>query len=138
MELGVRRVCCVCARSKQCSTRGKRHLRTHVFIRSVRYGDRDWQFPIVHDTKTPGPRAGGKLEVFMHFVQPILVATLVLLAAAQQTYAGVQQTYYVSPTGNDNNPGTQSLPFQTIAHARDQVRLIQANMTGDIVVYLRG
>jgi hypothetical protein len=73
----------------------------------------------------------------MHSFQSILVATLVLLATAQQTYAGVQQTYYVSPTGNDNNPGTQSLPFQTIEKARDQVRQIRANMTGDIVVYLR-
>lgn len=46
--------------------------------------------------------------------------------------------FHVSPTGNDNNPGTQAKPFQTIAHARDSVAKINGKMTGDIVVYLGG
>jgi len=49
-----------------------------------------------------------------------------------------QAAYYVSPTGSDTNPGTASAPFQTITKARDVVRTINANMTGDIYVYLRG
>jgi hypothetical protein len=44
----------------------------------------------------------------------------------------------VSPTGSDENPGTEAAPFQTIAKARDVVRTVNANMTGDIYVYLRG
>jgi hypothetical protein len=49
-----------------------------------------------------------------------------------------QAAYYVSPTGSDTNPGTASAPFQTITKARDVVRTINTNMTGDIYVYLRG
>ncbi len=52
--------------------------------------------------------------------------------------AGTQATYYVSPTGSDSNPGTLSAPFQTITKARDVVRMINSNMTGDIYIYLRG
>ena len=47
-------------------------------------------------------------------------------------------TYYVSPTGSDSNPGTIDAPFQTITKARDVVRTVNSNMTGDIYVYLRG
>ena len=46
--------------------------------------------------------------------------------------------FYVSPAGDDANPGTKSNPFLTLAHARDAVRGISGNMTGDIVVNLRG
>jgi len=49
-----------------------------------------------------------------------------------------QAAYYVSPTGSDDNPGTVSAPFLTITKARDTVRTINSNMTGDIYVYLRG
>ena len=49
-----------------------------------------------------------------------------------------QATYYVSPTGSDDNPGTESSPFQTITKARDVVRTINSKMTGDIYVNLRG
>jgi hypothetical protein len=52
--------------------------------------------------------------------------------------AATQATYYVSPTGSDSNPGTLTAPFQTIAKARDVVRTINSNMTGDIYIYLRG
>jgi len=49
-----------------------------------------------------------------------------------------QAAYYVSPAGSDDNPGTASAPFLTITKARDVVRTINTNMTGDIYVYLRG
>ena len=52
--------------------------------------------------------------------------------------AATQAAYYVSPTGSDSNPGTIDAPFQTIVKARDAVRTINKNMTGDIYVYLRG
>ncbi len=52
--------------------------------------------------------------------------------------APTQATYFVSPTGSDANPGTESQPFQTITKARDVVRTINKNMTGDILVTLRG
>ncbi len=52
--------------------------------------------------------------------------------------AATQATYYVSPAGSDSNAGTESAPFLTITKARDIVRTINGNMTGDIYVYLRG
>ena len=52
--------------------------------------------------------------------------------------APTQATYYVSPSGSDGNPGSMSAPFLTITKARDVVRTVNANMTADIVVYLRG
>ena len=52
--------------------------------------------------------------------------------------ANAQATYYVSPQGNDCNPGTLALPFRTLSKARDVVRTANSAMTGDIIVYLRG
>lgn len=49
-----------------------------------------------------------------------------------------QAELYVSPDGNDNNPGTIEAPLKTIAGARDFVRTINSNMTGDIIIYFRG
>lgn len=50
-----------------------------------------------------------------------------------------QASYYVDPAiGSDANDGTSGSPFQSIAKAREAVREINSNMTGDILVYLRG
>jgi hypothetical protein len=49
-----------------------------------------------------------------------------------------QAAYYVSPMGSDDNSGAESAPFKTITKARDVVRTVNSNMTGDIYVYLRG
>lgn len=65
-------------------------------------------------------------------------AALALVALMASAQAATQATFHVSPTGNDANPGTSTQPFRTLAKARDAVRSINANMTGDIVVVLRG
>ena len=52
--------------------------------------------------------------------------------------AAVQATYYLSPSGSDANAGTLDAPFQSIKKACDEVQKINKNMTGDIIVYLRG
>jgi len=49
-----------------------------------------------------------------------------------------QAAYYVSPMGSDDNSGAESAPFKTLTKARDVVRTVNSNMTGDIYVYLRG
>jgi hypothetical protein len=46
--------------------------------------------------------------------------------------------YYVSPSGNDCNPGTLALPFQTLTKAQIAVRTSNGSMTSDVVVTLRG
>ena len=50
----------------------------------------------------------------------------------------VQQTIYVAPTGDDSNPGTVEQPLATLRAARDLVRTLNRNMTGHLVVELRG
>ncbi|WP_080837697.1 Ig-like domain-containing protein [Cohnella massiliensis] len=50
----------------------------------------------------------------------------------------VQADYYVSPDGDDGNPGTEAAPFGTLERARDAVRAIQRPLIGDVRVILRG
>lgn len=52
--------------------------------------------------------------------------------------AGASQKFYVSPAGDDANPGTLAKPFQALSRARDAARVVSREMTGDIVVCLRG
>ena len=54
------------------------------------------------------------------------------------TAAAVQNTFYVSPAGNDKNPGTKAAPFKTIQRARDEVRKVNGKMSGDVEVILGG
>lgn len=70
----------------------------------------------------------------------VLVAAMLPAVLTNQTpaSAAVQQTYYVAPDGNDANPGTIQSPFRTLQRARDVVRTVNAGMTGDINVFLRG
>jgi hypothetical protein len=51
--------------------------------------------------------------------------------------AAAAATFYVSPTGSDDAPGTLAAPLQTIAKARELVRTVNAGMTEDIHVQLR-
>lgn len=49
-----------------------------------------------------------------------------------------QAIFYVSPEGDDSGDGSYDLPFRTLERARDEVRKINGDMSGDICVYLRG
>ncbi|MGQ9590494.1 MAG: right-handed parallel beta-helix repeat-containing protein [Planctomycetota bacterium] len=52
--------------------------------------------------------------------------------------AAVVGDYYVDPAGNDQNPGTKSQPFLTLARARDEVRKrIAGGLPCDLSVVLR-
>jgi hypothetical protein len=68
----------------------------------------------------------------------MLTAFLLLFGNSPTVHASIQATYYVSPNGNNSNPGTEALPFRTIEKARDVVSLINGNMTGDIIIKLKG
>jgi len=68
----------------------------------------------------------------------LLVLGLLLVPFHATQAAPIQANYYVSPSGNDANPGTPDAPFRTITKARDAVRTANASMNGDIVVNLRG
>jgi parallel beta-helix repeat protein len=49
----------------------------------------------------------------------------------------VQSMFYVSINGNDENAGDRERPFKSLNKARDAVRSVNSNMTGDIIVYIR-
>lgn len=55
---------------------------------------------------------------------------------AEETDKTIQ--IYVSPTGNDSGKGTISSPYQTIEHARNEVRKLNSDMKSNIEVILRG
>lgn len=71
---------------------------------------------------------------------PLLVATLAL-AASHPAWSGakIQQSFYVDPDkGSDTNPGTApDSAFQTLDRARDAVRSLTGNQSGDLVVNVR-
>ena len=70
-------------------------------------------------------------------ISALAVAGLTVPAAAS---ADTQASYYVDPVaGNDANNGLATTSaFKTIDHARDVVRTVNTDMSGDIHVYLRG
>lgn len=63
---------------------------------------------------------------------------LAMVCGAFSLRASVAHEFYVSPDGDDANPGTKSRPFQTLAHARDIVRTINHDLKWDVIVNLRG
>ena len=67
-----------------------------------------------------------------------LLGLLIWGVVNKNAFATVQATYYISPDGHDYNPGTITQPFATLQKARDIVQGINKNMSGDIIIYLRG
>jgi len=51
--------------------------------------------------------------------------------------APVQTEFYVSVNGSDSANGSKANPFKTIKRAQEEVRKVNKNMTGDIIVYLK-
>ena len=66
------------------------------------------------------------------------VVAVVLIAVWAGPCAGA--SLYVSPTGDDSNPGTMARPFATIARAQSAVRELKGGrgLTEPVVVNLRG
>ena len=58
---------------------------------------------------------------------------LLMAVAVQSLHAG---TYFVSPVGDDANPGTQTRPFATLSRAQVAVREVRGR--GPVTVWLRG
>jgi len=62
----------------------------------------------------------------------VLMASLCTIAGAET--APVQQEFYVSVNGSDSADGSQKAPFRTITRAKEAVRAVNQNMTGEIIV----
>ena len=79
-------------------------------------------------------------QLFVIAFAPALFPTF-MQAADHGPPVRIQQapnTFYVSPMGNDDNPGTKASPFHTIQKARDAVAGRTGLMQKDIYIYLRG
>src|SRR5260221_13580528 len=76
----------------------------------------------------PGPLPA--LSLLNSKVLMFLLVSVTVLPFAPGSLARSQLAiiYYVSPNGNDTNPGTRDLPFQTIQKARDSVRTVNLDM----------
>ena len=70
-------------------------------------------------------------------IQDSLISLLFagLLLILPVTVAGAE--LYVSPNGNDGNPGTQDQPLRTLQGARDRVRNMDKDGTRDILVLFK-
>ncbi|MBV9447602.1 MAG: right-handed parallel beta-helix repeat-containing protein [Streptosporangiaceae bacterium] len=67
----------------------------------------------------------------------VLVAGTAAGVTAQPAAAASGVTFYVSPTGNDANPGTSSsAPVKTLQRAQALVRGVSSDMTADVTVRL--
>ncbi|MGW2567820.1 RICIN domain-containing protein [Streptomyces sp. NPDC001537] len=94
--------------------------------------------PTVRTNWRGRPRAA---SVFRRLAAALPAAVSAVVLASLTTSpasAATQATYYVAPDGDDANAGTISAPFKTLQHARDVVRTVNNDMTGDINVFLRG
>ena len=76
----------------------------------------------------------------------VLITLLAAAAAAAVVFAALNGAFakrapvmaalYVSPSGSDAATGAENDPFATVERARDEVRKLNGNMTGDIVVHI--
>jgi hypothetical protein len=78
------------------------------------------------------------LCVMMMKTSSIVLLVLIYVLINSNGSVSAQTTFYVSPAGSDDQPGTASRPFRTVEKARDTVRRINAKMSQNITVYLRG
>ena len=69
-----------------------------------------------------------------HFDFKFIFAFLLFQGFILQNLVAID--YYVSPKGNDNNPGTLEKPFRTLTKARDMVRKNNGSMKENIQIFL--
>lgn len=64
----------------------------------------------------------------------LIMLSFVLCVMPVCAHNSVMKEYYVSVNGDDGGDGSREAPFKSIERARDEVRKINGNMTGDIIV----
>ncbi len=80
----------------------------------------------------------------MHFrdrksLPALLLSLTLLVLSSVAASAAASSQIYVSPTGNDANPGTQARPVRTLEHARDLARVLKRKQSGrDVRIWLAG
>ena len=76
--------------------------------------------------------------MFLMTILPFKMLPVNASAGSMEKNSLPMAEFYVSPEGNDNAAGTATAPFKTIEGARNKIRKINGNMTGDIVVNIKG
>lgn len=68
----------------------------------------------------------------------LLAAIMSIALYTVPSYAddGIYKEVYVSTQGNDLSDGSKNSPFKSIEKAKEYVKTISDNMTGDIVVHI--
>lgn len=75
---------------------------------------------------------------FNKSTSPTIIGVLIILCL-QATMLVAQTNYYIDPiNGNDGNIGSLEKPFKTLTKARDFIKTVNATMTSNITIYLRG
>lgn len=75
------------------------------------------------------------VKLFARYLSARLGAFLAIVVVSSVSHAQNVQTIYVSPTGNDSNPGTQAQPKRTPFGAMEKVRLARmANSKDQFIV----
>ena len=68
----------------------------------------------------------------------LFLITIVISFSACNNVTNNEMNIYVSPQGNDANPGTKELPLASLNGAKNHVRKIKASTKDNINVWLRG
>lgn len=89
-------------------------------------------------SRTAPARLRRRLGACAALVATALAAATALVGGPAPTSAAAENAFYVAPDGDDSNAGTLEAPFRTLERARDAVREVNSDMSGDIHVYLRG
>jgi hypothetical protein len=80
-------------------------------------------------------------SLFQQKIKDLIQSSLITLLSVGllmiSSVTSARGELYVSPEGNDGNPGTQSRPLQSLQGARDQIRKIDKNGNQDILVLFK-
>jgi fibronectin type III domain protein/glycosyl hydrolase family 141 len=69
---------------------------------------------------------------------PRFAPAIRVIAIAAAMAASARAALWVSPAGDDGNPGTEEQPLRTVERARDVVRTLNRDMADDITVFIAG
>jgi hypothetical protein len=97
--------------------------------------------PSTARTLSPAGAGSGVLAMLRRGVQlsALAAAASALLLAGCGTHApATGSSIYVSPSGDDANPGTRDQPVRSLARARDLVRAMTQTMSTDVFVWVGG
>ncbi len=79
---------------------------------------------------------GRKKAIMKRIASSALAGAMLMTTLPAALAAEVQGAVYVSPDGSDSGDGSIDAPFATLTAARDKVREMNADMSGDIYVYI--